>query len=279
LPLGIVYGKRSPHPPIGAGGQLVGRHQGQVVLGRIDRVRTREGGQRLGGTDGAEALARGPEIVHQLHLEARHPAVALHRDRSLVVPVPGLTAAGDEVLHAVLDPLDGAAAGLARQQARDVGAARSTLAAEAATVRMALDVHLVGGEPEGRGATQREVGGGLDAAADRQLEAHGVPRTDRAEGLGRVGAEPVPAELLREDSGRPLEGPVDLAPREDPLHHHVGALLLDHERRPILHGGEGIGDHVERFVVDQDVLEGVLGHVTARRRDGRHRLADVARLL
>ena len=135
--------RRWPHPAIRALGELVRGDDRQVVLRCRDRVAADERGHRLRRRCRREAFGRGAEVIEQLHLEARDGAVRLDRDRRLVVAVPRLAAAGEQVLHAVFRPLHGASVRLPREHDRDVRAASPALAAEAAAVRLADEAHLV----------------------------------------------------------------------------------------------------------------------------------------
>ena len=261
---------------IGKGRELVRGHQGEVILGHRNGVGPREGGQRLGGTDRGVALSRGAEIVDEFHPQAGDLGLCIDGERGLVVAIPRLAAARGEVLHAVFDPFDRSPAGFAGEQAGDVGPARAAFAAEAPAVRLALHVHLIRWNSEGGGSAESEEGGGLDASVDRQVEAHGVPLANGPKGFHGVGPQAIPPELFGKDVRRLGKGVVHRAPGEEALHHHVGALFFDDEGAPRFHRREGVRDGVERVVVDDDPLEGVLGDVAAGGGDSRYRLAHVA---
>ncbi len=55
---------------------------------------------------------------------------------------------------------------------------------------------LLDGRPRAAARAQRDVRGGLEARPQREALVDGIPLGDHAEGLERVGAEAMPAELL-----------------------------------------------------------------------------------
>jgi hypothetical protein len=270
--------RRRPHAAVGAGRELVRQHERQVVLGGGDRVAAGERRERLGGADRAGALGRPAEVVDELDAQPRQRAVSLRGERRLVVSIPRLAGAADQVLHAVLDPLDRTPARLAREHRRDAGAARAALAAEAPAVRVADHADLVGGDLQHRGHAEGHVALRLVAAAAGEGALDGVPLRDHAEGLHRVRAEAVPAELLGEDVVGVAERRIDVAPLELPLVDDVRPLLLEDQRRRRRHRGEGVHHRGQRFVLDVDQLERVFRQVAVRRRDRGDGLADEAHL-
>jgi len=258
---------------------LVGGHQGEIVAGHRNGIAAGEAGEGLDGSEGGKALPRGPQVVDELDLEADDGAVLLERQRRFVAAIPGLAAAGGEVLGTVFDPLDRTSAGLAREQRGDVRAAEAHLAAEAPAAGVADETHLVGGDPQDRSATQGQQRRGLEGAATGHTLLHRVPLADDPEVLNGVGADAIPAEALREDVVRRLEGLIHLPPPEDPLQHDVRAALFVDERASRLHGLDGVDHGLQGLVVHVDELEGILGHVAAGGRHGRYRLSHVARLV
>ena len=252
--------RRWAHAPVGTTGQLVCRHEFQIVLGDGNRVGAGKCGQGLGGGNRAIAFPCCPEIIDQDHLQPGHDAIGVHRQRNIVVAIPGLTAPGEQVLAPVLDPLHRTTGRLARKQATDIAAPGAALAPEAPAMGLGNNVHLVGGETEACGPAQTKHARGLNAAADGQVEFHGVPLGNTTKGLGGIRAQAIPAKLLAEHVGSLAESGIDIAPGEDPVHHHVALLGIEHPGAVGLHGLEGIGDRHQCVVFHLDEFQGILGH-------------------
>ena len=206
-------------------------------------------------------------------------AVRIHRQGNVVMAIPSLASPGEQVFAAILDPLHRPAPGLAGKQATDIAAPGSPLAAKASAVGVGDDIHLIRGQTKTRGPAQAEHARGLNAAMDRQIEFHGIPLGNATEGLGGVRAQAIPTKFLVEDMGRSGESPIDVAPGEDPLHHHVAVLIIQDPGAVGLHGDEGVRHRIQGFVVHLDQFGGVLRHPPAARRHRGHGLAHVVDLL
>src|SRR5690606_25465854 len=116
------------------GRRTVGGHHGEVVGRRLDAVVAGEGGQRLGGGNGAVAFGARALVIDQVNAKTGDGAVRFNCQRRVVVAIPGLSAARKKVFHAVFNVFHRASVRLARQQGGDVGATRPALATEAAAL-------------------------------------------------------------------------------------------------------------------------------------------------
>ena len=143
---------------------------------------------------------------------------------------------------------------------------------------LADDAHLVGGQPQDRSACEPHEGRRLIAPVTGDASLDGIPLADDAEGLDRIRSHAIPAELLGEHLVRALEDLLHLSPGEHPLEHHVVSAFLEEQGAPRFHRLPGIGHHLQRLVVHDDLLECVLGDVPTGGGDGRHRLANEAHL-
>ena len=144
---------------------------------------------------------------------------------------------------------------------RDVAAARAALAAEAAAVRLATSRTLFGGRLKTAPRASAMWNCDWKLPWHVSVPSMHVPLADHAEGLERVGAEAVPAELLGDHVSGVFERRVDVAPGEDALEHHVGAVLVEHARAIGRERRVCVGDRGQRIVLDVDELERVLGDV------------------
>ena len=267
--------RRRAHAPVGTTGQFIGGHEFQVVLRNGNRVGAGECGQGLGGGNSPIAFPGCPQIIHQGHLEPGHDAIGVYREGDIVVAIPGLAAPGEQVLAPVFDPLHRTTGRLARKQATDIAAPGAALAPEAPAMGLGNNVHLVGGETEACGPAQTKHARGLNAAVDGQVEFHGVPLGNTTKGLGGICAQTIPTELLTEHVGRLAESGIDIAPGEDPVHHHVALLGIEHPRAVGLHGLEGISHRLQCVVFHLDEFQGILGHPAVRGGHSGHGFAHV----
>ena len=276
-----VHGPLHRERPLGPAGAPVGGddHGVGVQRAELDPVGARlVGADELGrGDDGDDDPVRGvgAVVVEELDVQAEQAAVVVEADAD-VVALAALVGGGDEVLAAVLGPLD-----LAAQADRGPG-----------------DQDLLGpGVDDLDPEAAADVGGDhLDPVHRHpQLDRQGEP--DRGRGLGRavdaqgpVGGVPagVDAPALHGHGGGPLDGQVQLEAVGGGGHGGPGvAVLLDHAGGDVVGhvvvdgplGGHGRlqADHrCQRLVGDGDPLAGVLGQVAVAGHHHGHRLADVA---
>ena len=139
--------------------------------------------------------------------------------------------------------------------------------------------HLVGGQPKVAARPSPKWVADWTLPRRVRLCSHGIPLADHAEGLERVGAQPVPAELLGED----VVASAKAASTSPQVKTRWSMTLV-----PFSSMTSGLSGSIafvasattsSGLVVDLDQLEGVLGDVAAHRRDGGHRLAHEADLV
>ena len=215
------------------------------------------------------------EPVAQAEDSPRRVAGNLH-----VVELAPLVARADEVLQAVLRPLDGPAEPHRRVGDQDLlGVEEHDLRAEAAAGVRDDDLHVELRQPED--PRQAVLDGERRLGRRPHAEVPGpriVLRHDAAR-LDRAAAAPLDVELLGQDVGRLPERrvrvarPLGDARRAVPRHVRMDARSLRLRRHL------EIGDHRQRLVRDVDEPHGILGHVAVVRHHEGDELPRVAHLV
>ena len=204
-------------------------------------------------------------------------AVALAGDLQLAFGVAGVVR-GDQVLAAVLDPFHRAAE-LARRE-RDQEILGIELAAHA---EAAADVGLDHGDGVLRQPhlLRQDAAVGEDHlghAGDGEMAFGRVPFGEQAARLHRHGAEALHDKVLAAGVGRVAERRVRVALHRRQRDDVIAAGRLE-QQAFVLARGLAVGHRRQRFDVERDRIERVLGERRAVGDDDRDRLADVAHLV
>ena len=217
----------------------------------------------------------GADVLHVVDLGGEDRAVDIERHPRHAVLVAGL-ARRHEVLPPVFDPLDCRRYLARRQHEAHVLAVRDDLLPEPAA-RVAHD-HPDGvfGDAEQTRAESPHLVGGLRRRPDGELARR--PLDDHSPRLHRHGGVRLLVEGLGHHVGRGgacLVHRVGLGAAQ--LTRDVVGVGLVHQLGRLL-GVDVVDDGRERFVVDVDEVDGVLGDVPALGHDQRDRVADEAGL-
>ena len=212
-------------------------------------------------------------------MRAQADDLAVFRQRQLAgADAVGLVAGADQVLGAILDPLD-RPAGAHREQRddRDVGKERRLDPEAAADVLGHDHAQLLVRHPQRAGEHRQERHRAHEVRPDRQQSGRGLVVGDDPVRLDRGRAVPLPAQRLGDDDVRTSEGAVGVAVAKRPVDDDVRPDLLVQQRLRRVERVLDGDDRVERLVVGEDDLGCVLGQVARLGGDRRDRLARVPR--
>ena len=270
--------------PLGAPGAPVGRHENGVGVERpeLDAVGARlVRPEQLGGRDDRhdDAVGRvGPVVVPELHVEGEEVALVVEADRDLL-QLAALVRAGDEVLAAVLGPLDVAAQVACRPRHQHLlGPRVHDLDAEPAADVGGDALDLGERHPELGGDRGTHAGGGLGGGVQAQRALVEVPLREDALALHRGAG----AALDRQVEGEPVGGGGQGGLEVADLLEQVGADVVGHVVVDERGAGAGVvdaDDDGQLLVGDLDARDGVLGHVPVAGDDHDDGLADVVDLV
>ena len=257
-------------------------------LGREDRLELRVVGrdpvaaqQRALAVDRhREAIGHiGPGIVKKHILDAEDRAVTGQGDLG-IVRLAALLGGGDEVLLAILDPLDRALE-LDRHPGDDdlLLVEHHDLRPEAAADEGRDDPDLVLGQPEHGGETVADRDRRLGGVPDRQPLGARVPVGDDTPVLHRRRRPVVVEQSTADHHVGGLARLLVVTLLLDDVRRDVGAEVLVDPRRGLAQGFLEIDDRRQHLVVDPDLGHRVFREVAALGDHHRHRLADVAHLV
>ena len=242
--------------PVGAAEQPA-RHQ------RLD-----PGGPRVAGVRAGVAGDVGAQ---------RQQAAVPGETRLYQVAVVTGVAGGQQVLAAVLDPLDRRARQCPRHQAqRHILGIQPGLDAERAAHVGRDDPDAVFGQAEQLGDDVPDDVRDLGARPEGEAAPLGLPQRQAGPAFHRVARVPVGDQLTLHDEVRGREGGLGVARREGPGEQDVVGRFVVH--RGLGPGVPGRHGDRQRGVVHVDQRERVLGQVTAVCHHGRDRLAREAGL-
>ena len=263
-------------------GAAVRRH---LHLVRVDHVEldvivaepVRPGELGRGDQRHDEAVRRvGARVVQEPVAQAQDAAVLVDGDLD-VVELTALLTRRQQVLDAVLDPLDGPAQAHRRARHQDLlGIEQHDLRAEGAADVGRDHLHLELGQAE----DPREP------VLDRQRRLGRDPRLERprarvelghdAAGLDGAAAAPLDPQPLAEHAGGAGKGGIRIAHALHEPARAIGGHVRVHQRRPVGERGFQLGDGGQRLVAHLDQLGGVLGDVAVLRDHERDHLTHVA---
>ena len=186
--------------------------------------------------------------------------------------------AGGEVFHAVTGPLDRAGEPPRRGADEDLFRIERSLAAKTAAHVRRHDANLVAGKIERRRQRIAHDARDLRRGMQRQRVAPRLVFGKARPGLDGDRRLAMHAEAAADAHRRGGKRLVRLAAFELPVHQHVGAGFFMQERHSGTHGLLRVNDGGQRFVVDNEELERVLGEVAVFGDDTHDRLADIAHL-
>ena len=185
--------------------------------------------------------------------------------------------AGGEVFHAVAGPLDRAPEPPRRGADEDLFRIERSLAAETAAHVRGHDANPVAGRSSAIASASRTMPGTCVEECSVSASRPGSYSARQARPRSRP-ASCDDAEAAADAHRRGGKHLVRLAALELPVHQHIGAGFFMQERRSGTHGLLGVNDGGQRFVVDAEEFERVLGEVAVFGDDAHDRLADVAHL-
>ncbi len=271
-------GLHHPRAAVGRGSAGVGPHLRGVPPEAVDLVRA--GHQRADERAGAAAADRvGAGVVEVVDVDAEDLVVGVDVELRLHPFLAGV-GRGDEVLAAVLRPLDG---GVGEEGGEGDGlllAAEERLETEAAADVADADPDVVLRQAGDAGEDAAHLVRVLAGDVDVEELVEGVVVGDDGAALHRHGAVAVLDERRLDRVRRGLALGLRLVGHGD-AHHHadVGhAVLVD----LVLHvgaGGEPVDDGRQRVEVDLDQFGGVLGEVAVAGDDQHDRVADEAHVV
>ena len=238
------------------------------------------------------------EAHHLDHLDARRPgidrvradigphlrpqpadaAVAVDAELGLDVLVPGL-GAREQILPAIADPFHRATQLPGERRDRDLLGIERALHAEPAADIGGDHPDAVRRDPEQLGERLADHARDLGRGPEREGARAGLPLGEARSILDGDGGMPMKAEAVSHHDRRAREGRPHVALAELAAQEEIARRIVVQERTAGGHGGPWVRHRRQGRVVDADPVERVLGRVAALRRDRRHRLARVARLL
>ena len=235
-------------------------------------------GHGAGGDDRGDEGAVHADVVGEDVAEREEGAVPGEGDLD-GVDLLALLGGGQEVLEAILDPLDGAAQAAGQPADERLLGIEARLGPEAAAdVRGRDHAHAVLGQVEEIGEHGADgvrcLGGVPDGEGIQRL----VVARDEAAALHRVAAAAHHAEGLAERVVGGGERPLGLADALDDVGRDVVAQLVIDQRGAGGEGGRRGGDDGQGLVVHLDEVARVLGERARLGHHGRDHLADVADL-
>ena len=280
----VVHGRFHDEVAVRLACAAVGAHDRRVGVDglvfrvhRRDLVGARQDGLGTLGIDGAVG-AIGAAVVEEVIPDPEDAPVLRRRDLDAVHHQP-LVIGADEVLAAVLDPLDWAAQHACRERDEQfLGVDQEDLDAEAAAHvrRDHGDCSLR--QPE----LVRDHGAGGDRCLrripDRKLLEALVVAGDDAAGLHRLSCAALGPEFLAQHEVGGGEGGLDVSALVGGAASDVGIGVVVDQRRARLRRRNEIDRRHIGHIVDLDQFQRVLGEIAAVGDHQRHRLAGEARL-
>ena len=258
-PLACEGALEAPRRAVGAARRLVREHDVRGALVGRDVVGPGQHAERQLGDDDPVRAQVGAVVVPQL-VAQREQAVLLVEGGLEAVQLLARVVGGDEVLRAVLDPLDGSPERAREVRDEQILGVELPAHAEAAAGVRAPDRHAL--------LRHAERGGEETAVEVRDLrhapdgEAVRAVLGDEAARLQRHRAVAADLDLERDDARGRREGAVDVA-----------EAAAQHRARL---AGQRVEHRLELLVLDPHQLLGVLGQVGVLGADDGDRLADVA---
>ena len=262
---------------VGACTDLVGHH---AVYGGL------EGGDMVGayqqaGGQGWDHGAVGAHIAAHVAVnvcpEAEQRSVVVGGDFDFAEKLAGVVGRY-QVFQPVFNPLHGPAQAHGGEGNEEVLGIEFTPDAESAAYVGFDEVDAVCGETKLVYQDIFDCVGDFGWAPHREVAGLGVIVRHQAAGLQGIAGVAVGTELLFTGVIGVEEDCVDVAEADDGMTGEIGAVLLV-EQNAVFQRLTDAGDRWQRFVVDLDGLEGVLGQIAAFGHHDRHRLAHVAHLV
>ena len=220
---------------------------------------------------------KAPASSSALRPEAEQRPVVLDRHLGLAEEALVAVRHRQVELGPPLRPLDRPVELPGEQAHRDELRVRGDLVAEAAADVLGDEAELVEAGADRRAHHDRGEAGELVVRVDRPLAGAAVVLDERAVALERRRVEAVEVELGDLDDPVGLgDGVLPAAPLVGALPDEVRAGVGVEDRRARLERAAGVGDHLERLVVDLDELGGVAGELARLGDDDGDRVADEA---
>ena len=268
--------ERKSHPAIRPGRKLVGRDGKArvVVVGHPvrpgkrdpDRLRIERAGQRKGGVRS--------DVAERPCPEAREAAVRLRRRLRLDRHIPRVERRL-QVLHPILDPLDGAAETHGKPGHHHLLRIELHLGTESAPDVRGDDPDPARRDPEAAGKAVPQQVGHLGGREEFERSVRPVESRRRPGSLHRHARNAGMAARDADPDRRAVE-PLPLAGRPLGAEQHVRRRVLVHEGRALAVSRARIGGHRQRLVFDVDEGRRILGKISVARGDHRDDLPGVA---
>ena len=276
-PLAEEIRLEAPGRPHGAHGRLAGHVHVDGNGNVADAIRAGQKLRRFRRHHSPAGTDIGSHVAMDVTAQRKDDALAGGGDLEVAVHLARVVG-GDEVLAAILDPLDRPADMTRCERNEEVlGIKFAADAKPSADIDFDQVDRVFGHRQHRREDATIEEGHFCGAEYDQPALVR-VPLGDEAAGLQRHCGETMTVKALAAGVIRLGECRIGIAERYGVSYRAVAAALLE-QQRPVLGRGMPVGERRQPLDVDVDRVEGVLGQRLSIGDDHRDRLADVADLV